>query len=84
MRPFWPSFLEPAAGISFNDWPETDTRSGYYSYYLSLSLNFKYIIPQTSAFGEFLGDLLNSFYIPAPVLQVYPRPGFKLIFYGHP
>lgn len=79
---YWPKFIAPTAGITLNGWVPNTNQQGYYSYHLSLNPDFNYIIPRNTALGRTFADLLNSFYFPAPALQVYPDFGFKLIFYG--
>lgn len=79
---FWPRFIVPVAGVSLNNWSVAPKREGYLSYHLSLNPDFKHILSQQTALGKTLTDFLNSFYIPAPAVEVYPNLGFKLIFYG--
>lgn len=79
---YWPKFIVPAVGITLNNWIPNSDQQGFYSYHLSLNPDFNYIIPRRTALGRTLSDLFNSFYIPAPAVQIYPDPGFKLVFYG--
>nr|WP_286670570.1 DUF2279 domain-containing protein [Fodinibius salsisoli] len=78
--PYWPRFIVPAAGITLNNWSYEQNQSGYYSYHLSFNLDFTHIIPQHSSWGKISADLLNSFYVPAPAIEVYPDFGFELLF----
>ncbi|MDZ7690448.1 MAG: hypothetical protein U5K69_04740 [Balneolaceae bacterium] len=82
LQAYWPRFLVPTAGVSMNDWPSTVERPAYHSFHLSLNLDFKHILPQESAFGRLLSDLFNGIHLPAPALELYPDPTFKLIFRG--
>ncbi|MDR8394049.1 YfiM family protein [Aliifodinibius sp. S!AR15-10] len=82
LQPYWPRFIQPAVGVSLNDWPSTARDPSYLSYHLSLSLDFKEIFPQKTAFGRIMGDVFNSIYLPAPAFELHPNPSFKLIFYG--
>ncbi len=81
LQPYWPRFLVPTAGVSLNNWPGA-TNSPHLSYHLSVNLDFKHIIPQSTAFGRILSELLNGVHFPAPALELHPNPSFKLIFYG--
>jgi hypothetical protein len=78
----WPRFVVPTAGISLNNYPASPGASTHVSYHLSLNPDFKYILPQDSAFGRIMTTILNSIHFPAPALEVHPDLKFNLIFYG--
>lgn len=82
LRPYWPRFLKPSIGVSLNDWNDHPDPDAYLSTHLSVDVDWREIIPRDSWLGRTSGDLLNRYHLPAPAIQLTPRPGFSLIFVG--
>lgn len=82
IRPYWPRFLKLSGGISLNDWQDHPDPDAYLSTHISVDIDWREIIPRDSWIGRTGGDILNRYHLPAPAIQITPRPGFSLIFLG--
>jgi hypothetical protein len=79
---YWPRFLMLSAGVTVNDWTRYPDSDAYLSTHVSVDVDWREIIPRDSWIGRSTGDLLNRYHLPAPAIQVTPRPGVSLIFVG--
>lgn len=82
VQPYWPRFLQLSAGVSLNRWEEYPDSDAYLSTHISVDVDWREIIPRESWIGRTMGDLLNRYHLPAPALQITPRPGVRLLFVG--
>ncbi len=80
LQPYWPRFLKLSAGVSLHQWEEYPDPDAYVATHISVDIDWRKIIPRDSWIGRTSGDILNRYHLPAPAIQVTPRPGFKLIF----
>ncbi|PQJ35427.1 hypothetical protein BSZ35_13160 [Salinibacter sp. 10B] len=81
-QPYWPRWLQISAGVSLNKWEEYPDPDAYLSTHISVDVDWRKIIPRGSWLGRTTGDLLNRYHLPAPALQITPRPGIRLLFVG--
>lgn len=82
VQPYWPRWLQLSAGVSLNKWEEYPDPDAYLSTHISVDVDWRKIIPRGSWLGRTTGDLLNRYHLPAPALQITPRPGIRLLFVG--
>lgn len=82
VQPYWPRFLQLSLGVSVNDWEEYPDSDAYLSTHVSIDIDWREIIPRDSWLGRTSGDLLNRYHLPAPAIQLTPRPGISLLFVG--
>lgn len=79
---FWPRFLQLSLGVTLHDWEEYPDDDAFLSTHLSVDVDWRELIPRDSWLGRTSGDILNRFHLPAPAVQLTPRPGFHLVFVG--
>lgn len=82
LQRWWPSFLQISVGAALDDWLPDESKPGHLSYYLSIDLDFKRIIPQRRWLGRTAADILNLFHFPAPAIRLHPNARFHLLYYG--
>lgn len=82
VQPYWPRFLQLSFGVSLNDWEKYPDSDAYLSTHLSIDIDWRRIIPRDSWLGRTSGDLLSRYHLPAPAIQLTPRPGISLVFVG--
>lgn len=70
------NFLNLAVGYSVRNTHDVSTQYGVWL--VALDLDFKQILPQSSAFLRNISEGLNYFKFPAPTIQIYP----KIIWFG--
>lgn len=82
LQRYWPRFLQLSVGVSLNDWERHPDDDAYLSTHLSVDIDWREIIPRSSLLGRTAGDVLNRYHLPAPAIQLTPRPGISLLFLG--
>jgi hypothetical protein len=77
-KPYWPSWLNLAFGVSGYNINQVDRQKAYY---ISLDYDMDKLIPESSiGIVNFFRRALGYWHFPAPALRLSPNPKFFLIF----